>query len=420
MSSTPVIDLKFIQPIRHLFRDTRKEMTNVLRQTNIFSSHGLHAHAHIPTLCYSLSRKPQCQKLQLPRPLLMYGLCSTNISGKPSRYRSLPSLTAEKVIPHGYSRHHSSIKSCRCQRAAGLAYICRSCPFINYYSTIALQQRTIRNRSATNRICSGCYYHRPVSLDVSMGYLSPDQGSHQITYTSRPERQHPYVYPYFRRNHARCKYPRYTSYRTGGILRNGPRVPGLYQTPRHIRSIRFLFDSRKIQFQIPKNLFSSDRPLNRSSMRSDYYADRILFTQKIPKQTTTHKILRYRNQQNYGLSYQQFLASSTHYHSVISLPMAGRTLFQMDQATSTNKEFLWHFSERRQNSNLDRCISIHPGHHTQKTTQYISKSLHDSTNIERYGFRKNPAVTATYRNNIGRGNLGFPKPVEFIHLTVGH
>ncbi|MCL4476810.1 MAG: hypothetical protein M1508_11380, partial [Nitrospirae bacterium] len=29
-------------------------------------------------------------------------------------------------------------------------------------------------------------------------------------------------------------------------------------------------------------------------------------------------------------------------------------------------------------------------------------------------------VTATYGNSTGRGNLGFPKPVAFIHLTVGH
>ena len=36
-----------------------------------------------------------------------------------------------------------------------------------------------------------------------------------------------------------------------------------------------------------------------------------------------------------------------------------------------------------------------------------------------YCFRKNSFVRATYGNSPGSGNLGFPKPVEFIHLTVG-
>lgn len=420
MSLSPVIDLKFLQPVRHLFRDTRKEMTNVLWQTNIFSSHGLHAHAHISTLRRSLSWRPQCQKLHMSRPLFLYGLCSINISGKPPRYRSMSSCTTTEIVPHGHSRHRSPIKPCRRKRAAGLAHICRPCSFIDRHSTNTLQQGTIRNRFAGNCICSGRHYHRSVSLSIPLGYLSSNQGSHQNAYASGSAGKHSNVYSYLGRNHARCEHPRCTPNRARCFLCNGSSVSGLCQTPFHVTGRRFLCDSHKIQFPMPKNLFSSYRPLNRPSVRSDYHADRILFAQKIPKQTATRQILRYRDQQNLGISDQQFLSSGTHYHSVVSLPMAGGTLLQVDQAKPTHKKFLWHLGERSQNPNLDRCISIRPGHHTQKTTQYTSKSLHNSTNIECYGFRKNSVVTTTYRNNIGRGNLGFPKPVEFIHLTVGH
>ena len=100
--------------------------------------------------------------------------------------------------------------------------------------------------------------------------------------------------------------------------------------------------------------------------------------------------------------------------------MAGRAFLQVDQAKPAYQEFLWHFGECRQDSNLDRCLSVRLGCHTQKTSQYPCKSLHNSTNIERLSFRKNSIVTATYRNSTGRGNLEFQKPVEFIHLTVGH
>ena len=44
MTSAPVTDLKYFQPVRHRFGNTRKEMTHVYWQTDIFTSHGLHAH----------------------------------------------------------------------------------------------------------------------------------------------------------------------------------------------------------------------------------------------------------------------------------------------------------------------------------------------------------------------------------------
>lgn len=100
--------------------------------------------------------------------------------------------------------------------------------------------------------------------------------------------------------------------------------------------------------------------------------------------------------------------------------MAGITLFQVDQAKSAHQEFLWYVGEFRQNTNLDRRLGIRHSRYSQKEAQYPGKSLHNSTNIERLCFRENFIVTTTYRNNFGRGNHRFPKPVEFIYLTVGH
>lgn len=420
MTSTSVIDLKCFQPVRHLFWDTRKEMTHVHWQTHIFTSNGLYAHSCISSLRHSLSGRPQCPKLHLSRSLSLYGFCSANISGKPPRYRSLSSCTTKEVVPHGHSWHHSTIKPGRCQRASGVAYICRPCPCINHHSTKTLQQRTIRDRSAANAICSGRHYNRSMSLDVPVGYLSPDKSSHQIAYASGFARQHSHVHLYLRRSHARCEHSRCTPYRAGGVLYNGSRISGLCQTPFHITSSRLLCDSGKIQFQMSKNLFSSYRPFNRSSVRPDHHANRILFAQRLPKQTTTRQILRYRNRQNSGFLDQQFLSSSTYYRSHVSLPMAGGTLFQMDQAKPAHQKFLWHFGERCQNSNLDRSVSIRLGSYTQKTTQYPGKSLYDSTNLKRLRIRKNAFVTTTYRSNFSARYLGFQKPVEFIHLTVGH
>ncbi len=420
MTLASVIDLKNLQPDRHHSGNTRKEMTNVFWQTNIFTSHGLHAHAHFSPLRSELSGRPQCQKFHMPRSISLYGLCSTDISRKPPRHRSLSSCTATEVVPHGYSRNSSKVESRRRQRTAGLAHICRYCPCVNPRGTNTLQQRAIRHRSAAIRVCTGCHNYRPVPIDVSVGDFPHEQSSNQTTYAFGSARQHSHIHLYLRWFCARCEYSRYDSNRARSILHNGQRISGLRQTPRHITGSRFLCDSLKIKSQMSKNLFSSDRSCNRTPVRSNNYADGVLFAQGLSKQTEAYQILRCRNRQHSGFSNQQFLSFCTDHCTALSLPMAGGTFLQVDQAKPAHQEFLWHIGECCQNSNLDRCLSIRRGCHTQKKAEYPSKSLHDSTNIERLGFRKNSIITATYGNNHGGGILRVPKPVEFIHLTVGH
>lgn len=144
MTSAPVTDLKYFQPVRHSSGDTREEMTRVYWQPDIFTSNELHAPAYISTLCCPLSGKQQRQKLHLSRPISLHVFCSTDVSGESPRYRSMSPSTTTEIVSHGHSRDCSPIKSCRRQRAERLAYICRSRPFLDKHRTKALQQRTIR------------------------------------------------------------------------------------------------------------------------------------------------------------------------------------------------------------------------------------------------------------------------------------
>jgi len=420
MTIVPVTDLKYFQPVCHRSGNTRKEMTHVHWQADIFTSHRLHAPAYIPTLCFPLSGEQQCQKFQLPRPISMHGLCSTDISGESPRYRSMSSSTTTETIPYGHSRHRSPIKSCRRQRTERLAHICRPCPFINNHCSNALQQRTIRYRFATNSIRTGCNYYRPVFIHVSLGYFPADQGSNQTAYSAGSAGQYPHIYQHHRWESTRCEHSRRASHRTRRFLHNGSWISGLRQTSHYLASSRVLRNQNKIQFQMPQNLFSSCRSFNWSPVRSNNNAYRILFTQGLSQQAATHQILRLQNRENPGLSDQQLLPASIDHLTTVSLPLAGGTLLQMDQAKPAHQKFLWHFGERCQNSNLDRHISLYTGSHTQEATQYTGKSLHNYANPKRLGFRKNIAITNTYGNNYATGNLGFRKPVEFIHLTVGH
>lgn len=74
--------------------------------------------------------------------------------------------------------------------------------------------------------------------------------------------------------------------------------------------------------------------------------------------------------------------------------MAGETLFQMDQKTSSYQKFLWNPGERSKDSNLD--CRLRYGGYSEKTTSAPLKSLHYSTGSERLGFRKNRALSAIY------------------------
>ena len=420
MTLAPVTDLKNIQPVSHRSGDIGKEMTYVHWQADIFTGHGLHAPAHLSTLCYPLSREQQRSNFYLSRPISLHGLCSTDISGESPRYRSMSSSTTTETVSHGYSRHSRKVKSCRCKRTKRLAYICRSRPFLDHLGSCSIQQRTIWSRFAANSIRTGCNYDRPVFIDVSLGQLPTDQVSNKAAYPAGSQGQYSYFYQHHRWESARCERPRRASHRTRSFLHNGSRLSGLCQTSQYLESSRIFCNPIKVQFQMPQNLFSFRRSINRPPVRSNNYAYRVLFAQGLSRQTSPRQILRCRNRENFGIFDQQFHPASIDHCTAVSLPLAGRAFLQMDKTKSAHQKFLRYFGERCKNSNLDCRISLRAGCHTQKTAQHTSESLHNFTNSQRLGFRENTVITTTYRSSTGNGNLRIPKPVEFIHLTVGH
>src|SRR5271169_428926 len=171
---------------------------------------------------------------------------------------------------------------------------------------------------------------------------------------------------------------------------------------------------------MPQNLFSSCRSINWPPVRPNNYAYRVLFAQRLSRQASPRQILRLRNRKNIGLPDKQFYPAGIDHCKIVSLSLAGGAILQMDKAKPAHQKLLWHFGERRKNSNLDCRVSLCAGRPTQKAAQHSIESLHNFTNSQRLSFRENTVITTTYRYDTGTGNLPIPKPVEFIHLTVGH
>ena len=62
------------------------------------------------------------------------------------------------------------------------------------------------------------------------------------------------------------------------------------------------------------------------------------------------------------------------------MPVAGRVVFQMDQATSSYQILLRYFRERGQNSSVDRSLDLPAGSYRQKRLN-LSTSLYEMLQI---------------------------------------
>jgi hypothetical protein len=120
----------------------------------------------------------------------------------------------------------------------------------------------------------------------------------------------------------------------------------------------------------------------------------IVLTGPVSKKDYPEKLRRIR--QDAGFFDQQFRSAGFDDSSTVSQPMAGRAVFQMDQAESQDQNLLRHIRKRRQNSNLDSDLGICPRCHHEKTAPPSRESLHNFTDFERHGFRKNVNFSVNY------------------------
>jgi len=140
---------------------------------------------------------------------------------------------------------------------------------------------------------------------------------------------------------------------TRRFLRDGSGISGFRQTLRPVRDGCLLPDPRQIKHEVPQGVFPSGRLLHWMDLRSVGDAHRGLSSQGLSQQNPPCKVLRHRNRQNLRVPDQQLLAAATDYRATVSLPLAGGTVFQVDQAGPPHQELLWHLGECREDADLD-------------------------------------------------------------------
>jgi len=258
-----------------------------------------------------------------------------------------------------------------------------------------LQQGSVSRRPKRDRVRSGRNNYRFGPVPVPLGSFPEDQRSDQTPYAVGSARQYPFIHPHLRWKTPRGQHSGYHSHRGRRLLYHGQGLPGLCQVPFSLTGYSLLCNQSQVQPKMPTCLLSSSGSEHWPDMRSISAADRPEVCHGLSGQVAPSKILRLRNQKDSGLSHKQLHFTAFDHLYALPISLAGRAIFQMDQAKSPNKNVLWHFGECRQDSNMDSGVGLCTCGHHEKTAKYSGQSLHNFTGTQRLCFRKNAALSTT-------------------------
>src|SRR5277367_3155588 len=96
---------------------------------------------NVSSLCRPLWWGTQDQTFHVPRAVSVSGVCAVDLSGKSSRYRSLPAGASREAVSHGDSQPRLAQHFGGCERGSGLAYLRRLCPTLDRHGSQALRRR---------------------------------------------------------------------------------------------------------------------------------------------------------------------------------------------------------------------------------------------------------------------------------------
>src|SRR5258705_4975847 len=253
------LDLKHLPTICDPARNSLVGGSHEPGQIGVCANHAAFAVDDVSPLRGALWRRAQGQEFFLPRPLSVPGFCSTDLSRKLARHRSVSARASGQAVPHGHQEPGVAQYSGRCQREAGLAALRRLCPVAHRHRPSSLCRGLVWRRPQRHGLRFGCQHHRSVPVGICLGSVSLDQGGHQVAHAVGSARQHPFVSPRQRWQTARRQRSGPAVARAGCFLHHGPRIHRLPTALSVARGEKLLCHPRQIQPQSPTSLFASGR-----------------------------------------------------------------------------------------------------------------------------------------------------------------
>src|SRR5579859_1545404 len=391
------IDLNLHWPGKRVFPFFGEDFAHEFGKNHFRAVDGFCSRARVSPLRRALSRQSQGHEFFLLGPVFVHGLCTTDVPQKFARYRNLFAHAGRKTVSPGHPRPRLAQHAGGCQRDARLAHLRRPGTCAHRSSTCAVCRRTFRRGVGGNRLRAGLHDHRFVSFAVSLGALPALERGCEDAYAARSARQHSFVYRCFSRQNPRNSYPRSVAPGTRRALSDGPRL-SRFHAPLHADArLGFFHPSLPERFRLPAPRVSCGRRGHGSALRSNHSAEKFYSRTWLPRSVAAYLLCRFPNRKTPHLFDQQFSVPGSDRRATLQMPLADRTVLQVDQTTSAHRKVLWSFRERRQNANLDGYLGLLAVGGGQTTPAAGAQSVLHFANSQCQPVRENPTVAGTYQ-----------------------
>lgn len=185
---------------------------------------------------------------------------------------------------------------------------------------------------------------------------------------------------------ARSQCPGSDRLRSRQLLHHGSGFLGFHTPVRHPPGAGFFCDPRQSQFAVSARELNTSGQDHWIALRSDYPVDRHAVSKQLPRAAASRESLRRRTRQATRVLDQQFRVASRNHRQAVSLPLAGRVIFQMDQTAPSHQGVLRYLGKCRQNANLDCDRRLRAGSHRQKAAGLRDIAVHNHENFEFVSF----------------------------------
>src|SRR5262249_21721400 len=338
-----------------------------LGQTGVRASHAAFAADHVSPLRRALWRSAQGQELFLSRPIPLHGVRSTDLSRQFARHRSVPARTSGQAVA-GFRAALWPMPTRIATGSSTPTLPSRSLPSPVVFMPQSPLASTSKIRSmlwmpapstCACRYFLGLRFARPRRPSSCTRFWTCAATSLRFSTSAMANCTTSTFWI------CCCPSPALSTSWT----EDTSTLNGFISCTRR----KLLCHPRQIQPQSPASLFASGRSKHGLDLRSDHRAHQLLLSSRLRHAAASRPIQRPHNRQAVGVPYQQFHLASIHHHRALSLPVAGRVVFQMDQAASSYQSLLRYLRERRQNPNLDCGLGLCARRHRQKATQPLGE-----------------------------------------------
>lgn len=200
--------------------------------------------------------------------------------------------------------------------------------------------------------------------------------------------KYPGIYRYYRRQPTRSKHFRWAGTTAGFLLSDGPCLRRFSTSLSLAPTGYLLFHSRQRQSSLQPALLTFSRQIHGPALRSKYLSHRSQISPTLSRSLTTRPLLCRRERPALPLPDKQLPALAPQRSGYLPTSLDHRIILQVDQTESQNQSLLWHFTQQREDTNLDCRHRLRASSHRQKAVGFAAQLLPNFTNFEFDTFRE--------------------------------